>query len=113
MCIRDSVARDDICQFEISICNFRQIRLPVGAGMWPGEHDGCLLYTSPYRLLKLPMPDPIYDEGDCLTTNPESEGDRLPATYANFLILNKSVIYPTYNQPEKDEKARKQIQRCV
>lgn len=64
----------------------------------------------PYRLLKLPMPDPIYDEGDCLTTNPESEGDRLPATYANFLILNKAVIYPTYNQPEKDEKARKQIQ---
>ena len=64
----------------------------------------------PYRLLKLPMPDPIYDEGDSLTTNPESEGDRLPATYANFLILNKAVIYPTYNQPEKDEKARKQIQ---
>ena len=64
----------------------------------------------PYRLLKLPMPDPIYDEGDCLTTNPESEGDRLPATYANFLILNKAVIYPTYNQPEKDEEARKQIQ---
>ena len=50
------------------------------------------------------------DEGDCLTTNPESEGDRLPATYANFLILNKAVIYPTYNQPEKDEEARKQIQ---
>ena len=48
--------------------------------------------------------------GDCLTTNPESEGDRLPATYANFLILNKAVIYPTYNQPEKDEEARKQIQ---
>ena len=64
----------------------------------------------PYRLLKLPMPDPIYDEGDSLTTNPESEGDRLPATYANFLILNKAVIYPTYNQPEKDEEARKQIQ---
>lgn len=42
--------------------------------------------------------------------NPESEGDRLPATYANFLILNKAVIYPTYNQPEKDEEARKQIQ---
>ena len=56
------------------------------------------------------MPDPIYDEGDSLTTNPESEGDRLPATYANFLILNKAVIYPTYNQPEKDEEARKQIQ---
>lgn len=54
---------------------------------------------DPYRLIKLPMPDAIYDEGD-----------RLPATYANFLILNGAVIYPTYNQPEKDEEARKQIQ---
>lgn len=53
----------------------------------------------PYRLLKLPMPDAIYDEED-----------RLPATYANFLILNGAVIYPTYNQPEKDEEARRQIQ---
>lgn len=53
----------------------------------------------PYRLLKLPMPDAIYDDGD-----------RLPATYANFLILNGAVIYPTYNQPEKDEEAKKQIQ---
>jgi dinuclear metal center YbgI/SA1388 family protein len=26
------------------------------------------------------------------------------------LMLNKAVIYPTYNQPEKDEEARKQIQ---
>ena len=64
----------------------------------------------PYRLLKLPMPDAIYDEGDRLTTNKESKGERLPATYANFLILNGAVIYPTYNQPEKDQEAKKQIQ---
>lgn len=78
---------------------------------WRSRLKGLFTWEGyPYRLLKLPMPDPIYDEGDCLTTNPESEGDRLPATYANFLILNKAVIYPTYNQPEKDEEARKQIQ---
>mgnify|MGYP002627929052 FL=1 len=64
----------------------------------------------PYRLLKLPMPDAIYDEGDRLTTEKGSKGDRLPATYANFLILNGAVIYPTYNQPEKDEEAKRQIQ---
>ena len=63
----------------------------------------------PYRLLKLPMPDAIYDEGDRLTTDKNSQGDRLPATYANFLILNGAVIYPTYNQPEKDEEAKRQI----
>ena len=64
----------------------------------------------PYRLLKLPMPDPIYDDGERLSTSSDSKGERLPATYANFLILNGAVIYPTYNQPEKDEEARRQIQ---
>ena len=75
--------------------------------------EGLLTYEGyPYRLLKLPMPDAIYDEGNRLTTDKNSKGDRLPATYANFLILNKAVIYPTYNQPEKDEEAKRQIQQA-
>ena len=45
----------------------------------------------PYRLLRLPMPQPIFDDGE-----------RLPATYANFVILNGAVIVPTYNQPIND-----------
>lgn len=48
----------------------------------------------PFRLLRLPMPDAIYDNGD-----------RLPATYANFLIINGAVIVPTYNQEENDARA--------
>lgn len=54
-----------------------------------------------YKLLKLPMPDPIYD-GD----------DRLPATYANYLIINEAVICPTYNQPQKDKEALDIIQKA-
>ena len=50
----------------------------------------------PYRLLPLPMPDAIYSE----------EGERLPATYANFLIMNDAVLYPTYAQPDKDMQAK-------
>ena len=46
---------------------------------------------KPYRLLKLPLPRPIYDEGD-----------RLPATYANYLVINGAVLVPTYNQPDLD-----------
>ncbi len=53
----------------------------------------------PYRLLKLPMPRPIYD-GD----------DRLPATYANYLVVNGAVLYPTYGQPALDNLARDIIQ---
>lgn len=49
----------------------------------------------PYRLLPLPMPAAIYDEN----------GERLPATYANFLIMDRAVLYPVYGQPENDRKA--------
>ena len=50
-----------------------------------------------YRLLPLPMPEAIYDEN----------GERLPATYANFLIMNKAVLYPTYDQPGNDMEAKR------
>ena len=52
------------------------------------------LEGQPYRLLKLPMPHPIFDDGY-----------RLPATYANFLILNGVVLCPTYGQPDLDAEA--------
>lgn len=48
---------------------------------------------KPYHLIALPMADAVY-----------FEGERLPATYANFLIINDAVLVPTYNS-EKDKKA--------
>ena len=56
---------------------------------------------KPYRLLKLPLPRPIYDDGD-----------RLPATYANYLIVNGAVLVPTYNQPDLDQEAMDIIQQA-
>lgn len=56
-----------------------------------------------YHLIPLPLPAPIYDPED---------GHRLPATYANFLILNRAVLLPTYGQPELDELARRQLQKA-
>lgn len=53
------------------------------------------LEGQPYRLRKLPLPRPIYDE----------DGQRLPATYANFLVLNGAVLCPTYGQPDLDAEA--------
>lgn len=53
----------------------------------------------PYRLVPLPMADAVVEEGE-----------RLPATYANFLIMNGAVLYPTYDQPAKDALAGKQLQ---
>jgi len=40
----------------------------------------------PYRLIPLPWPSPRHDE----------DGQRLPATYANFLVINGAVLVPTY-----------------
>lgn len=55
-----------------------------------------------YRLVKLPMPSPCYDSG----------GMRLPATYANFLIVNGAVLLPTYADEENDGRAMQALQTC-
>ena len=53
-----------------------------------------------HTIIDLPLPD---------VRNSESE--RLPASYANFLILNGAVLAPMYNQPE-DVLAQAQLQRA-
>ncbi len=56
---------------------------------------------KPYRLLRLPMPEAMfYDQ------------KRLPATYANFIVINNAVIYPTYNQPENDKEAEETLKQA-
>lgn len=45
--------------------------------------------NKPYRLIPLPWPKACYDD----------EGERLPATYANYLVINGAVLVPTYNDP--------------
>ena len=54
---------------------------------------------KPYRLIPLPMAKATYDE----------DGNRLPATYANFLIINGAVLMPTYGDPKTDAKAEEQL----
>ena len=57
---------------------------------------------SPYRLIELPLPDAIYDK----------DGNRLPATYVNFLIVNDVVFCPVYGQKIKDDLAVKQLTKA-
>jgi agmatine deiminase len=42
----------------------------------------------PLRVVELPMPAPI-----------TFDGDRLPASYANFYVANAAVLVPTFNDP--------------
>lgn len=59
------------------------------------------LEGKPYHLLALPFTNAVYDEAE-----------RLPATYANFVILNGAVLVPTYNQPANDTKALEVIKQA-
>ncbi len=45
-----------------------------------------------FRLIALPFCEAVY-----------FEGERLPATYANFLMINGAVLVPTYNTPQDAE----------
>lgn len=56
---------------------------------------------TPYRLVPLPWPKACYDE----------DGRRLPATYANFLIINDAVLVPTYRDPA-DRVALERLAGC-
>ena len=58
------------------------------------------LEGRPYRLLRLPLPRPICDV---------ESGERLPATYANYLVINGAVLVPTYAQPDLDQEAMRII----
>ena len=54
---------------------------------------------KPYTLIDLPWPKAVLND----------DGDRLPATYANYLIINGAVLVPTYAD-ENDSLALAQIQ---
>ncbi|MFO8024741.1 agmatine/peptidylarginine deiminase [Thiohalophilus sp.] len=52
-----------------------------------------------YRLLPLPWPGPIFN----------ADGKRLPASYANFLVINDAVLVPQYGD-DRDQAACAQLQ---
>ena len=60
------------------------------------------LEDKPYQLVELPLPPAIYDE----------EGERLPATYANFLFVNGALLVPTYGVPS-DEVALERLRKAL
>ncbi|MDW8436490.1 MAG: agmatine deiminase family protein [Chloroherpetonaceae bacterium] len=55
---------------------------------------------KPFNIITIPMPSPVYEQGQ-----------RLPASYANFYIANDVVLAPTYRCPN-DAKALEILQKC-
>lgn len=58
---------------------------------------------NPYRLVALPWAKKHFASYD---------GRRLPATYANFLIINNAVLVPTYEDDVTDQKALEILKKC-
>jgi agmatine deiminase len=54
-----------------------------------------------FALAELPMPRPVF-----------CDGRRLPASYANFLIINGAVLMPAFRQPKRDAEAAEVLAAC-
>ncbi len=86
---------DDICRFVnpktvvlIGEKNRRDANYRPLAENWDRIQDLRLEDGSKPEIVPLPMPAPLY-----------FDGDRLPASYANFYIGNRAVLVPTFNDP--------------
>ena len=55
---------------------------------------------TPLQVVELPMPGVI-----------EYDGQRLPASYANFYVANRVVLLPTYRNPKTDALATETLQK--
>lgn len=56
----------------------------------------------PFEIVELPMPAPV-----------RYKGERLPATYVNFLFVNGALLVPTFGQPARDRRAVTLLQRAL
>lgn len=86
---------DDLCRFinpttlvMIRGTNQRDINYRPLEENWERIQDMRLEDGSKPEVVPLPLPAPI-----------SFEGDRLPASYANFYIANAAVLVPTFNDP--------------
>ena len=69
-----------------NLARLKSLRTPVG---------------EKFRIVELPMPAPVY-----------CEGVRLPASYANFLVINGAVLMPAFGQPKRDAEAAEVLGGC-
>jgi agmatine deiminase len=81
---------DDLARFVSASTIVTVVEQDRGEINWaPLQENLEILRALPdYRTVTLPMPEPVY-----------FDGQRLPASYANFYIANRTVLVPTFNDP--------------
>ena len=87
---------DDLCRFAgphtVVLCRETDPHDPNYTPLqenWERIQDMRLADGSKLDVAPLPMPSPVY-----------LDGQRLPASYANFYISNAAVLVPTFNDPQ-------------
>jgi agmatine deiminase len=86
---------DDLCRFvghhTVVVCQEKDTAdanyIPLQEN-WERLEDMCAEDGTKLEAVSLPMPGPLY-----------FNGQRLPASYANFYISNSAVLVPTFNDP--------------
>jgi agmatine deiminase len=76
-----------VVEAEPSDANHLRLRENLQRLRMARDQDGC-----PFEIISLPMPEPVY-----------YEGNRLPASYANFYIGNEVVLVPTFRCAADEE----------
>lgn len=56
----------------------------------------------PFEIVEVPMPKPVH-----------YKGQRLPATYMNFLFVNRALLVPTFGQRTRDAQALAALQKVA
>jgi agmatine deiminase len=81
---------DDLARFVAPDTIVTVVERDKGEVNWAPLHENLeILRALPdYRIVTLPMPEPVY-----------FDGQRLPASYANFYIANHTVLVPAFNDP--------------
>jgi agmatine deiminase len=69
-----------------NLARLRALRTPAG---------------RPFEITELPLPRPF-----------AFRGQRVPASYANFLIINNAVLVPNFRQPRRDAAANATLATC-
>ncbi len=77
--------------------NYRVLRANRRALDRAHDADG-----RPFEVLELPMPRPVV-----------VDGQRLPATYVNFLFVNGALLVPTFGDRVRDRQALARLQQAL
>lgn len=81
--------------------NKRDKNYPILLENWERLHALRTPAGKKFKVVALPMPKPCW-----------CDGQQMPASYANFLVINGAVLMPAFRQPKRDAEAAEVLAAC-